>query len=78
MSTKTQTLAKSLHTVTALVNVGREALRYHVNGDVSSAIQNAARILGYADAADPYGLQDKARAILAAELEKADAKGGRA
>lgn len=69
MSTKTKTLAKSLHTVTALARVG-EALR---NVDArfgapaetpADYIARALGVLGYEGASDPYGLAAKAADIL--------------
>jgi hypothetical protein len=66
MSTKTKTLAKSLHTITAIAAVAR----LHIaSGNMPSplpalAVGLALETLGYAGAADPYGLADKARAIL--------------
>lgn len=68
MSTKTKTLAKSLHTVTALQRVGRLHWSLTCSGTAAEAIADAMRTLGYEGAADPYGLADRATAALAAEL----------
>jgi hypothetical protein len=64
MSTKSKTLAKSLHTVTALAAVARLHARYQINCTPADAIAAALETFGYTGAADPYGLADKARAIL--------------
>jgi hypothetical protein len=63
MSTKSKTLAKSLHTVSAIVAVAR----YMAGFDQHRAAEHvpaALHVLGYADAADPYGLAARAVAIL--------------
>jgi hypothetical protein len=70
------TLAKSLHTVSVLVNVAREAMRVADDSGrrfpdgVRGAVDAALIILGYEGAADPYGLAAKA----VAQLEKEAAK----
>jgi hypothetical protein len=54
-----KTLAKSLHTVTVLVNVAKryiECERYTPADAVLKALED----LGYADCDDPYGLRAKA------------------
>lgn len=63
MSTKTATLAKSLHTVTALRCVAELHQLHDAPATLSNvnAVERAAETLGYADAADPYEL--KARAV---------------
>lgn len=67
MSAKSATLAKSLHTVTVLVNVARLA---PVPFSIPDARMSAYRVgfalqaLGYADAPDTYGLAARAVAIL--------------
>jgi rRNA-processing protein FCF1 len=67
MSTATKTLAKSLHTITALAQVAR-LIAEHTGKPAQSCVGEAARALGYVrGTADPYGLQDKARAILASD-----------
>ena len=70
MSAKSQTLAKSLHTVSVLVNVARhfQHLARYEGQDMTAdyAVESALGILGYADAADPHGLAAKAVAILEA------------
>lgn len=68
MSTKTQTLAKSLHTVSVLVSVAQALVGTGTLPDQSavSSVAAALRVLGYADAADPHGLAAKAVAILEA------------
>lgn len=77
MSTKTKTLAKSLHTVSALAAVARHILANPTleiaNADrygfdkTAMAVKEAAWILGYGHCDDPYGLQEKAVATLKAE-----------
>jgi hypothetical protein len=67
MSAKSATLAKSLHTVSVIVNVARHyaesvQLRTGASVDASGAVAAALCILGYDGAADPYGLA--ARAVL--------------
>lgn len=59
MSTKSKTLAKSLHTVTVLVQVARLIQRLN-NETAESALVSAMIELGYLDAADPYDLRGKA------------------
>ena len=71
MSTKTKTLAKSLHTVTVLVTVAR-LIAKQTGRNPAACVGSAAVALGYsgqtdANASDPYGLRDRAREILAAE-----------
>jgi hypothetical protein len=67
------TLAKSLHTVTVLVNVARHhmAVVRHMYPDgacpPSAAVQTALILLGYSDASDPYGLAARAVAQLSKE-----------
>jgi len=68
MSTKSLTLAKSLHTVSVLVSVS-EFIRSYVSPqypDRTSAeyVKAALNVLGYTDATDPYGLAARAVAIL--------------
>lgn len=62
-------LAKSLHTVSVLVNVARhfQDLARFDGGAMSAeyAVESAVAILSYQGAADPYGLRAKALAILA-------------
>lgn len=62
MSTKTKTLAKSLHTVTALARVAEYIKKTTTGVELSNkgAIARALDLLGYADAADPYDLAGKA------------------
>lgn len=62
MSAKSATLAKSLHTVSAIVAVARIPI-IAANGP-DGAVRAALRYLGYADAADPYGLAARAVTIL--------------
>lgn len=69
MSTKTKTLAKSLHTVTALARVAELFRATDLERRVSIAsdayyIGCALRTLGYEGAADPYGLAEKAIAAM--------------
>ncbi len=59
------TLAKSLHTVTVLVNVTRIIRGAHPHLSVEGALRCATEGLGYGYAPDPHGLADKALAILA-------------
>lgn len=72
MSAKSNTLAKSLHTVSVLVSVARELRRLDSATtpnlpamSAAGAVGAALHVLGYAGAADPYGLAAKAVAILA-------------
>ena len=53
-------IPKSLHTVTALVNVARELRLMGVDDPIGTA----ASVLGYSRLADPYGLCAKAEALL--------------
>lgn len=64
MSAKSATLAKSLHTVSALVAIARYVLDLTRDGDREFALRTALDILGYDGAADPYGLAARAAAIL--------------
>jgi hypothetical protein len=65
MSTKTKTLAKSLHTISALAAVARYLQRNGVLLDAGDAVAEAAEILGYEHGhADPHGLKAKAIATL--------------
>ena len=66
MSAKSQTLAKSLHTVSVLVNVARLIQRNALPERLCEryAVDQALIELGYANGADPYGLAAKAVAIL--------------
>jgi hypothetical protein len=67
-SPTTKALAKSLHTVTVIVAVARAEMD-RTTADVHSAVHEALHILGYAGSSpDPYGLADKARAVLRAEV----------
>lgn len=73
MSTKTKTLAKSLHTVTALVQVARLHETHGVGSNLldpdaarERQIDSAMATLGYAGASDPYGLRGKALKALTA------------
>lgn len=67
MSTKSATLAKSLHTVSALVAVARLAPAPATIPAAQMAqyrVGFALHTLGYAGAADPHGLAARAVAIL--------------
>lgn len=55
-------LAKSLHTVTVLIRVAQHLLAASDIDGPENAVQEAARILGYEGAPDPYGLVAKATA----------------
>lgn len=61
-------IPKSLHTVTAIVNVARAIIVLNGNTSNADAISAALVILGHADSADTYGLADKARKALAKVL----------
>lgn len=67
MSAKSQTLAKSLHTVSVLVNVARLRMQLAPTMTAAYAVESALCDLGYHGAADPYGLAAKAVAVLSAE-----------
>ena len=74
MSAKSATLAKSLHTVSALVAVARHyaestQLRTGASVDAAGAVAAALCILGYEGAADPYGLAARAVAILSKDAQ---------
>jgi hypothetical protein len=69
MSTKSKTLAKSLHTVTALVKVARLIATASKRDPKPSDVDAAAVALGYSNASDPYDLRGKAREILEADAE---------
>ena len=65
MSTKSKTLAKSLHTVSAIV-----AVAHHIRATEKiaphAAVSRAVKVLGYDDAADPHDLwQAAANRVLA-------------
>lgn len=60
MSTRTKTLAKSLHTVSVLVSFGRYALSNNLAAAPQHALDGALEVLGYTDAADPYDLKGAA------------------
>lgn len=68
MSTKSATLAKSLHTVSALVAVARlyqdMAAAQGATMAPAYAVESALTALGYMGAADPHGLAARAVAIL--------------
>lgn len=74
MSTKSKTLAKSLHTVSALVEVAKlvQASNYDISSyqDPAIAVRCALIALGYGGASNPYGLAQRAVAILTAEGAK--------
>ena len=55
MSAATKTLAKSLHTVTVIVRVARLMRKLRSTSN-EVAVTHALELLGYHDAADPYGL----------------------
>jgi hypothetical protein len=66
-----RTMPKSLHTVTALVNVARHLRRDRPDWTNARAVEWAADVLGYGflgyrfgAGVDPYGLKAKALAIL--------------
>ena len=71
-------IPKSLHTITALVNVARAVPFTADLGTIAdhgrwavAAVDHAAKILGYgADAADIHGLKARAVAVLAKEGAK--------
>ena len=58
MSTKP--LAKSLHTVTVIVRVAKALRPLHPNSTPEQQVELALMVLGYVDAADPYGLAQAA------------------
>ena len=70
MSAKSLTLAKSLHTVSVLVNVAKLAPSPIYGADMPAAMVARYRVgfaleaLGYAGAADPHMLAARAVAIL--------------
>lgn len=67
MSTKTKTIAKSLHTVSVLVSVARIIrLRSATNLTAAEAVGQAVEALGYGDAEDPHNLTETARRQVAA------------
>lgn len=57
--TETKALPKSLHTVTAIVQVAKYALMLDEMSE-EEAVQNAISVLGYCGAPDPHGLAAKA------------------
>lgn len=67
MSAKSATLAKSLHTVSAIVAVAR--LMQRVFPVPADAVREALAVLGYDGAADPYGLAARAVATLAKDAQ---------
>jgi hypothetical protein len=68
MSAKSATLAKSLHTVSVLVNIAAQRMESTPNLTAAQAVHMALVTLGYAAgsdvAADPHGLVAKAIALL--------------
>lgn len=70
MSTKSATLAKSLHTVSVLVAVARKLATIHDNLSPRSLIDEALAVLGYDGADDPHGLAAKAVAQLQRETAR--------
>lgn len=60
----TKPLAKSLHTISAIQNVARHLLQCGTAADNESAVAGAVAVLGYAGAADEYGLAAKALATM--------------
>lgn len=64
----TKPLAKSLHTVTAVVRVAQMIATYERINDPDSLIPAALEALGYHGAADPYDLAGHARKALAKAL----------
>jgi hypothetical protein len=77
MSAKSATLAKSLHTVSVLVNVARTLREFDTLGgqpprETRAYVSGALHALGYPLGAtnDPYGLAAKAVATLEAESAK--------
>lgn len=68
-----RTLAKSLHTITALVNVARFVQARGILLDARDAVDYAADILGYRSREhdDPYFLKEKAAATLKAQAAQA-------
>jgi hypothetical protein len=85
MSAKSATLAKSLHTVSALVNVARTLREFDTLGgqpprETRAYVSGALHALGYPLGAtdDPHGLAAKARAVLERETIAADRNSRRA
>jgi len=72
MSTQSKTLAKSLHTVSAIVAVAKQGPFRFDHVAYCRHTRNvdwALRILGYSDASDPYGLAARAVAILSKDSQ---------
>ena len=71
MSAKSASLAKSLHTVSAIVAVARHLIgvQYPLARTPANAVTAALSILGYDGAADPYGLAARAVAQLPKEAQ---------
>jgi hypothetical protein len=71
MSTKTKTLAKSLHTITAIQRMAEYIRKHGPCAELKTdaqAVREALEAFGYADAADPYDLAGKAlKAIQSAQ-----------
>lgn len=65
ITTESKALPKSLHTVTAIVQVAKYALMLDEMSN-ADAVQNAISVLGYAGATDPHGLVAKALKVLEA------------
>jgi hypothetical protein len=68
MSANSATLAKSLHTVSVIVAIGREFMK-QPSIRPAEAVRIALDILGYTNAADPYGLADRAIMLLAKDAQ---------
>jgi hypothetical protein len=64
MTTETKPVAKSLHTITVLVQVARLIGRHEPEFTPQGCVNAAMRELGLANRPDPYGLADRALAIL--------------
>lgn len=67
MSVKTKSLAKSLHTISVLIDVAMYLRMKDETLSNSEAVEGAASLLGYGHSEDPYGLQAKAVARMDAD-----------
>lgn len=49
-------IPKSLHTVTALVNLAKHLMEYNDDAPIENCVYKAVHILGYTDTPDVHGL----------------------
>lgn len=62
-------LPKSLHTVTVIVAIARKLAALGCRPQYGDYVADAVAVLGYVGAPDAYGLADRARKVLAREVQ---------